>query len=233
MFRAFLLVLLYFIVPFSTGCDPCRNMTPKQIVDSPASFHFSENEYPVASATIAGWLNDPAWCDKFNDGNGKSLQWLLDIEGASIPADDLGSPRVSFDGLDIEIARWQDLDGFTQSWSGWKNPRTGDRYAMTYHSGHDPVEHGELSVIARHQDQFRIAAHGGMPNTTPFELDATFTFMKITVIGNATDDEKSLQQRLDDALPDNDLILSTFEREEVGDRKLARATFVPPQPDNK
>ena len=233
MHRTYCLVLFCFIVPFLTGCDPHRNMTPKQIVDSPSSFHFSENEYPISSATVAGWLNDPVWCDEFNDGKGKSLQWSLEIEGASIPADDLGSPRVSFDGLDIDITRWKDLDGFNQSWSDWKNPRTGDRYAMTYHSGHDSVELGELRVIARHQNEFRVAAHGGMPNTTPFELNATFTFTKITVVGNATDDEKSLQQRLDDALPDNDLVLSTFEREDVGDRKLARATFVPPQAKSK
>lgn len=204
-------------------------MTPEQIVDSPSSFHFSENDYPIASATIAGWLNDPVWCDEFNNGKGKSLQWLFEIEGAPIPADDLGSPRVSFDGLDIDVTRWQDLDGFNQSWSDSKNPRTGDWYAATYHSGHDSVELGELGIIARHKGQFRVAAHGGMPNTTPFEFDATFTFTKITVIGNERDDEESLQKRLDDALPGTDMVLSTFEREDAGDRKLARATFIPPQ----
>lgn len=233
MHRILSLALLGLIAPCQTGCDPHRNMTPKQLVDSPSTFHFSENHYPIASATVAGWLNDPVWCDNFNNGKGKSLQWLLEIEGASIPADDLGSPQVSFDGLDIDVTRWQHLDGFHQSWSHWKNPRTGDRYAMTYHSGHDSVEQGELRVFGRHQNQFRVVASGGLPNTTPFELDATFTFTKITVIGSEMDNEKSLQQRLNDAMPDNDLILTEFEREGAGDRRLAKATFIPRAMDSK
>ena len=208
-------------------------MTPKQIVDAPSNFNFSGSDYPIAYATISGWLNDPVWCDEFNNGNGKSLQWSMECEGTAIPADDLGPPRVSFDGLDVSVSRWQDIESFTQSWSDWENPRTGDRYAMTYHSGHDFVEVGEVNIVGRHQNRFRIEARGGLPNTTPFELDVTFTFTKITVVGNETDDEESLRRRLDDALPGNDLTLTNFERENVGDRKLTSATFAPSQTKSK
>lgn len=60
-----------------------------------------------------------------------------------------------------------------------------------------------------------------------------FTFTKITVIGDQMDNPKSLQQRLDDALPENDLIFSALDREQVGDRKLTRATFIPRQTASK
>ena len=122
MQRTSFIALLLFAVPLFVGCDPRRNMTPKQIVDAPSNFNFSGSDYPIAYATISGWLNDPVWCDEFNNGNGKSLQWSMECEGTAIPADDLGPPRVSFDGLDVSVSRWQDIESFTQSWSDWETP---------------------------------------------------------------------------------------------------------------
>lgn len=225
--RCISLSLFVVLLAVCFGCDPRRNMTPEEIVGAPSIFRFSHNKYPITSATLSGFINDPEWCDQYNEGKGKALTWLLEIHGAQIANDDLGPPQVSFDGLDIHVSDWLQINGFTQNWSEWMNPRTGDRYAMTYHSGYDSVASGDVAVVGRHENLFRVISSGGTDDTTPFSIDATFTFTGVTVHGSPDEDEAALKRRLDAELPNNDLVLSLFERDNAGDREMVIAKFSP------
>ncbi|TWU05335.1 hypothetical protein [Allorhodopirellula heiligendammensis] len=209
------------------GCNPQSDMTPKQIVEQPNKFHYSERDYKVASAGIAAYVGDPRWHDPKTEINGKQMQWTMGIEALPDPEDDLGPPSISFDGLDIAVDDWREIEGFSQSWEDWKNPRTGDRFAMTYHSGHDSVSRCRIEIVARYGNLFRVVAEGGEPWTSPFTFDATFTFNGVGIMADPNATEADVRRIIKREFPESSFELSSLDR----DTEFVHAKFDLPDHD--
>ncbi len=182
--------------------------------------HLARFQIPIESAVLTAVIPDPAWCDKFNNGQGKEIGWTLEIV---TPMDhDIDrqpyAPILTTGSLNCPSRNWQDFDGAEISWTQLKNAVTGEYNGTLHINEHDYIKRSMLKFLSRDRNRFRIQwdglgdIHWQEPNDkdVEFSLTTTATFSGVIVSGNAKESGETFRDRLDLYLEAGD-----FEQSEV------------------
>lgn len=179
------------------------------------TFRLDDQVYSVQKSSLWAAINDPYWCDTFNDGNEKSLYWGIDIHGA--PKKEAGSlrpPHAYHHTMVFEIKTWKELEGETVEWFDPFDEETQQYNGGFYVQSHGSIVEAKLQLISFDGDQCSVLWDGlcerlwdtSDESPAEFAIETTVPFKEVLVRGHDDDDEQSFRDRLAESLNPDDFI---------------------------
>ena len=198
------------------------------ISDRKPRFTFDGREYKIGRGRIVATLSDPYWCDKYNKGQGKGLAWMVGFDSQS-ESGKPSPPSVEFDGISVEVNNWHRLVGYRTEWTGAINPKTGDRYGITYWDDHLVISQCTLKIVSRDGTKFWVIARGQNKKGQQFEIDGPAEFLGVYVRGSEADSDQTILARLSKNLDTTSLSGTAFTLDHTYDSgvRMGNAIFRP------
>jgi hypothetical protein len=210
MRRCTTILVVFLTFGFGRQSDP-RSADHPTPMPRTSKFTFDGREYPIGKAEIVAAIGDPYWCDTYNHGAGKSIAWSISFE-AKTAAGELSPPSVDFDGIQIDVKNknWRDLVGYKTQWNEPINPKTDERYGLTYLSDHLLISNGQVQITNRQGAKFQIVASGKDEEGQQFAINAPAEFKGIYVRGSERDSDETIRARLKQYIDDANLTGTPF-----------------------
>jgi hypothetical protein len=185
------------------------------------TFRLDDHEFPIKKALLWAELNDPYWCDEFNEGNARDLMWAIDIYAdRSKVLFKYPIPHVYHHAIQFEIQRWTELSGQTQSWDNPIDEATGEPNGSFVVREHGDILESELTIGERDGQSFQVQWNGlcdrhwesNGRSEAEFSIDTKVLFTEVIVRGNEKDTKESFCQRLAEYLNPDDFIQQEIHR---------------------
>ena len=218
---------LFAAIAVCSGCithDADKSLAPP--VSEVSSIIFDGNEFPVTRARIWAKIPDPYWCDRYNQGNGKSILWTVEL-ATKQPAntEDLMPPILELDLMPSGLRNWHELVGHVEKWS---TPNTSHASIFVY--DHQSISKGEFKILERDGAKFRVVGNGIDLEGNQLEFSVVAEFEGVWVDGSGNDSQESIDARLEQYLDIGNFQNSRFklaEEEYTSGVKMGHAFFKP------
>lgn len=183
------------------------------------SFRLDDETFPVKKSSLWASINDPYWCDTFNGGNEKSLQWGIDVHGDHrVDAGSHRPPHAYHHTMEFEIRRWRELEGEMLEWFDPYDDETDLYNGGFYVQAHGSILEAKLQLHSFEGASIGVTWDGlcerlwDLTDESPaeFSIDTKVVFKEVLVRGNENDPDGAFRDRLSQFLDPDD-----FEQQEV------------------